>query len=351
MDLSVFPRREVLRWELFVRTILALSVPLLIGYALNGDLSGILAALIAGLASISYLGPDAGLFGWAVFAAVGTAASALLGFLVSGASGPVQLIVVFALFTGLGAAMLAGLLSQLAFTPLAMIGLLIIVLAEGSLTVEIAAQVCAGAGWALLLIAVLPRWSGWPRLPLPIEALRPDLALLRRMIRRPRWAEWGFPLLLGALATAVLVAADILNDGTRPYWAVLGLIGALGPVAANTRRASWQTVVGTVVGVVGALLLLALPLSQGQALAISSALGFLGVLVLLSHGVLSKAALTVLVLVMIAILTGDDPADVAGLRLIDYLIGAAVAMAAAGVAEYLAQRLEEDRPAEVDVAG
>ena len=171
------------------------------------------------------------------------------------------------------------------------------------------------------------------------------------MIRRPRWAEWSFPLLLGALATAVLIAADFLNDGTRPYWAVLGLVGALGPVAAKTRQASWETVIGTVVGVVGALLLLALPLSQGQVLGISFALGFLGVLVLLTHGMLAKATLTVLALVMVALLTGDRPADVAGLRLVDYLVGAAVAMMAAGLAEYLAQRLEEDRPAEANVVG
>ena len=81
-------------------------------------------------------------------------------------------------------------------------------------------------------------------------------------------------------------------------------------------------------------------------------LGLAGVLVILPNGMLSKALTTVLVIVMIASLTGDDPGDVAGLRLLDFLIGAAIAMLAAGLAEFLAQRLEEDRPEEqVDIAG
>jgi uncharacterized membrane protein YccC len=67
---------------------------------------------------------------------------------------------------------------------------------------------------------------------------------------------------------------------------------------------------------------------------------------------LSKALTTVLIIVLIAGLTGDDPGDVAGLRLIDFFFGAAVAMLAAGFAEYLAQRLEEDRPAQqAEIAG
>lgn len=351
MDLTPFPRRQVLRWELFVRVILALLIPLLIGVIANGDLVGLLAGVIAALIAISYLGPDAGLFGWSVLAAAGTALAAMGGLLIGAAHPALQLAVIFALFTALGAAMLAGLISQLAVTPVAFIGLITIVLGDGNLTPGAALLICGGAVWSLFLIAVLPRWSGWPRLPLPSQALQPDVQLLRRMVRRPQLRLWGFPLLLGALATGVLLLAWIFDDGARPYWAVLGLVGALGPVATKTRRDGWQTVGGTVLGVFAALFLFELPLADGAALTIGLLLGFLGVLVMLTHGLWSKALLTVLVVVLIAVLTSDAPGAVAGLRLVDYLLGATAALLAAGLAEYLAQRLEEDRPDEANIVG
>jgi hypothetical protein len=346
MDLSAFPMSVLLRWELLARASLALFVPLGVGFAVSGDLSGIVAALVAAMVSLSCLGPDVRSLPWSGLAAVGTAAATLIGIAMGGANLGLQFLLVFGLFALLGVAMLAGMISQLAVTPIAFLGMIAMVLAGGQLSVAVTVQVCAGAAWAFVLIVVLPRWSRWPRLPVPAAALLPDTELIWGMVTRPSIRRWGFPLLLGVLASAVLYGASILNDGSRPYWAVLGLIGALGPAASKTREAGWQTVVGTALGVVVALLLFQLPFADGALLVVSLALGLVGVLVLLTNGLLSKALLTVLVIVLVAILTGDDPGDVAGLRLLDYVIGAGIAMLAAGLAEYLAHRLEEDRPAE-----
>jgi hypothetical protein len=352
MDLSAFPRKILLRWELVVRGALALLVPWGIGYAVNGDFSGLLAALVAALVSLSCLGPDVRSLRWSTIAAVGSVASTVLGLFLSSQALPLQFLLIFVLFAGLGAGMLAGLISQLAFTPIAFLGMIGMVLAGDDVDGTIILLALGGAAWALLLIAIVPLWQGWPRLPIPADKLAPDTDLLRRMVARPRWKEWGFPVLLGGLAAAVLYGANLLNDGTRPYWAVLGLVGALGPTARKTRDDSKQTVVGTAVGVVIALLLFQLPLADGVLLLATVGLGLTGVLITLTNGMLSKALTTVLVIVLIASLTGDDPGDVAGLRLLDYLIGAGIAMLAAGLAEYLAQRLEEDRPEEqVDIAG
>jgi uncharacterized membrane protein YccC len=352
MDLSAFPRRVLLRWELVLRVALALLVPLGVGFALNGDLSWVLASLVAALVSLSCLGPDVRSMTWSAIAAVGSVATMVLGLLLSDQPLPLQFLLIFLLFAGLGAGMLAGLISQLAFTPIAFLGMIAMVLAGDDVDGAVILLVAGGAAWALLLIAVVPLWQGWPRLPIPAEKLRPDTDLLHRMVTAPRWQQWGFPVLLGALAALVLYAADFLNDGTRPYWAVLGLVGALGPTASKTRDDSKQTVIGTAIGVVSALLLFQLPLADGALLLAAVGLGLIGVLITLTNGMLSKAMTTVLVIVLIAVLTGDDPGDVAGLRLVDYLVGAAIAMLAAGLAEFLAQRLEEDRPVEqAEIAG
>ncbi len=164
--------------------------------------------------------------------------------------------------------------------------------------------------------------------------------------------DWGFPILLGVLAAVVLYGANFLNDGTRPYWAVLGLVGTLAPTASKTRADSKQTMAGTVLGVFLAMLLFQLPVGVGVLLWTGIGLGLLGVLITLTNGMLSKALTTALVIVLIAVLTGDDPGDVSGLRLIDYLFGVSVALFAAGFAEYLARRLEEGRPeAQAEIAG
>ncbi len=338
----MFPTRLLLRWELGVRVLVALAVPLLVSSLFGGILSGLLTAVVAAAVSTSYAGPDAGSLKWSTFSAFGSVVAAIGGIYFGSSASPVQLVLVFALYTVFGAMLLAGLTTQLAFTPVATLGLVTIVLSSGVLTWQTVLQIVLGAAWGLLLIVVLPRWSGWPRLPLPPGALDPDTRLLRRMVRRPRLTDWGFPLLLGALAAAVLLVAALLDDNSRPYWAVLGLVAVLGPARRQTVDAGGQVVAATVVGVLIGILLLQAPLPGEALAAVCMFCGAGGVLVLLTNPVVSRVLLTVLIVGMVALLTGADPGDVGGQRLIETVVGAAAGLLAAGAAEYLAIRLEEE---------
>ncbi|MCH9817130.1 MAG: hypothetical protein K0U64_11890 [Actinomycetia bacterium] len=195
MNFDSLPMRLVLRWELAVRAVLALLAPLIAGYLLGDIKAGLLAAIVAANVSIGYLGPDLGFFRWAVVAAVGSATASVLGVFISWMIW-LEVPFLLALFTVLGAMMLGGLTSQLAFSPVAITGLLAVSLVGGPVTATTILAIVAGAAWSLVLVAVLPRWRGWPRIPVDRNTLAPNAAILRRLFRRPSWRDWAFPLLL-----------------------------------------------------------------------------------------------------------------------------------------------------------
>ena len=348
MDLSVLPVRQLLRWDLTARVLVALLLPLLLGYLRTGTLSGLLPALVAAAVSMSYLGPDLGIFRWSVFAAVGTTITALVGTALATGDLWGRLLFIFLLMTALGSMLLAGITTQVAFGPIAIIGLITTVLLEIPVTWELVYQVVGGAALGLALIATVPHWSAWPRIPLPPGALQPDTDLLRRMWTRPSLHDWAFPVLLGVLAVAVLVIASVLGQGDRPYWAVLALITVLGPQRQRTLEEGWRTLVAALIGVAAALVLLLLPLTVLAVVLIAFAIGALGALVLLSHSLLSKAALTVMLVVLISLLASDDALAVGQERFIETAIGVAAAILAAGLAEYLSVRMEQRHPEPID---
>ncbi len=353
MDLSQLPRRALLRWDPALRVTLAIGVPLVVGAARTGTSAGFLPAVVAVLVTLSNLGPDMGdQRRWSVFAAVLTPVGAIGGVLAAQASLPLRLGYVFVLYAILGVFLLAGLLTQLAMAPVAAAGLYATVLAaDAQLTWSGVLIILVAAAWGYLLIpavAVIP----FPRLPLPDGALAPRTTILRRMFTRPTWHDWGYPLLLGALSALVLLAAAAMTDNASSYWAVTALVSVLAPAAAHTRDVGWQTVLASVGGVLLIFLLADLGWPDAVLMTISLVLGSLGVLVLLTHGTASKLLTTQLIVILVALAAGTDPADLAGLRLWHYALGIAVALVCAGAAEFLAQRLEEDRPRdEAELAG
>ena len=342
MDLSAFPARVVLRWELSVRAALAVSVPLLVGYWRGGGTSGLLAAIVSANIAIAYLGPDLGIFRWSVFAAVGTPIAILIGVSVTGPPHIGSAVYMLLLFTGFGAMMMAGLTSQLAFNPIAITGLISTTLLQGPVTATMVVHVVLGAVWSLALIAVLPRWRGWPRIPVPAGALAPNTALLRRMLRHPRRRDWAFPLLLGVLAVAVVVLAATIGGSSRPYWATIALIAVLGPNRQQTVAEGSHYMAAAFIGVAAALALLALPLPTVVAIVLVVAIGALGALVLLLRPLLAKASITFLVVSLVSLLAGLDSSLVGGERFMATALGVAVGVLAAGAGEFLASRIEDE---------
>lgn len=349
MDLSALPVKLVMRWELASRLLASLVVPLLVGFLLNGDASGMLPAVIAALVSTSYLGPDVGIFRWAVFSTVGVTVATIIGAALAGTGvWSLQLLFVFLVFTALGTMLLAGITTQAAFLPIATVGIIMTVLYSSPVTMGLVISTILGASWGLLLIATMPRWSGWPRLPLPPGGLKPDTDLLKRLWTSPSWRDWSFPLLLGALAALVLVIADLLGQGERPYWAVLALVTILGPQRQKTLDDGLQTLIAALIGVTVGIGLLRLPLPLPTVLAIGVALGALGALVIISHPLWSKTLMSVLIVVIFTVVAGDDPSDIGHERFIEIAIGATTAILAAGLAEYLALRMEQRHPEPID---
>ena len=82
------PARQVLRWDLAARLILALIVPLVVGALVSGGTAGLLSALGAAMVSISCLGGDMGIIRWSVFSAIGTIVAGVIGAMLPPASRP-----------------------------------------------------------------------------------------------------------------------------------------------------------------------------------------------------------------------------------------------------------------------
>lgn len=354
MDLSALPTRVVLRWDLAVRILLAVALPSAVAVWGGEGSAGpsLIAALVAALVSLSCLGPEVRRPAWVAVAAVGTPVAISLG-IVLGTSNTRGILVVFLLYLVQGALTEAGLISQFAWFPVATAGLLATVLtteADGVATIFLAA--CAGAAWAALLIAVVPLVLRPPRIPLPPAALQVDTARLRRMVTRPTLHDWVFPLLLGGLASVVLVAVDAMTGGFRPFWAVFALVGVLAPTAGKARSFTWQTVVSTLGGILVAAVMLASGLALGPRLLLALLMAIVGAAFLLRHGIIAKLLLTPLPVLVAAAAIGPGGSVALGYRLVEYLFGAGVGFVAALGGEWLTQRLETDRPeAQSDLAG
>lgn len=354
MDLSALPAAALLRWDLAVRLGLSLLVPMLVALGLAGSVSGsvLVVVLAAALVSFASLGPDLSDARWLTVAAVGVPVAVLLGAwsarLPSGG-----VLTVFVLFTAHGVMVRAGLLAQVAWFPVATAGLLAAMFASPDADlVATGLAALAGSGWAVLLLVAVPRVVRTPRLDLPAGAVEVDTALLQRMVRHPAWVDWLFPLMLGAVSALLLVSVNLLTGGFKPYWATLALVGVLAPTAADTRRSARETVLATLAGVVLAGLLLALPLSAAGTVSLLALLALIGALVLLRNGGVSKALLTPLPVVAAALALDADQALALGLRVVEYLVGAAAGIAVVVAADRISRRLwTQEAHADEAIAG
>lgn len=352
MDLSALPTRAVLRWDLAVRIGLAVLGPLLVQYWLTGEVlgAGLVTGLVAALICLSSLGPEVAQPRWIAVAAVGTPVAVTLG-QVLGPSDAGGVLLAFVLYLVYGALAQAGLVAQLAWFPVSTAGLIAVISPGQTSTASVAASAAAGAVWAVALMLLVPRVVRAPRLPVPPGALDVDVTRLRRMVRHPSATDWVYPLMLGGLATALLVIVDAVTGGFKPYWAVFALVGVLAPTAVATRRSTWQTVASTLGGILLAAILLAAGLPPGALLLSALALGLVGAVLLLRSGTWSKLLLTPLPVVAAAMALGPESGLALSMRLAEYLLGAGVGFLAAVCAEWLSQHLSEDRPQDqADVA-
>ena len=343
MDTSAFPTRAVLRWDLAVRLLLALVLPLAVG-ALTGGLTTtvLTATMAAALTSFGSLGPDVSLRRWDVVAAVGVPVAILLG--ASSARLPSGgLLAVFLLFAAHGAFTRAGMLSQIAWFPVATAGMLAAVLIEPDTSLgSVAIGAAAGGLLGFLLMFVVPLVVRPPRLAVPAEALAVDTERLRRMVTSPSWVDWAFPLLLGAMSAGLLLLFNVLTDGFKPYWSVLAFVSVLAPTAAETRRSAVETVGATMVGVLLAAVVLVVDVPLGAKLGVIALLGVVGALLIIRQGFAAKALTTPLAVVVAALALGGDGLVALPIRLGEYLVGAALGVTVMVVTERLGRRLSAD---------
>ena len=336
----MFPMRAVLRWDLAVRLLLSLAIPLGIGAAL-GDLGAVTVAatMAAALVSFGNLGPDLSSRRWLLVTALGVPLAMVLGVASSRlASGGV--LVVFALFTAYGALARSGMVAQLAWFPVATAGMLAALLIGPDVSLADATLgAIAGAGLAVVLGAAVPLVLRPPTLTLPPEAMEVDGDRLRRMVAHPSWRDWAFPLVLGVTSAALLVVFEALTGGFKPYWSVLAFVSVLAPTAAQTRRSAWETIGSTAVGVALAAVVLALDLGLSATVVTIGVLGIVGATLLLRQGFVSKALITPLPVVLAAASPGVDAAIALPVRLGEYVVGAVLGVVVVVLTEWAGRRL------------
>jgi hypothetical protein len=352
VDLSAFPTRAVLRWDLAVRLVLALAIPLGVGVVV-GDLGEvtIAATMAAALVSFGNLGPDLSSRPWLAVTAIGVPLAMVLG--VGSARLPSGgVLVVFVLFTVHGALARSGMVAQLAWFPVATAGMLAALLIgpEASVT-GVAVGATAGAVLAVALAISVPLVLRAPRLTVPSEALEVDTDRLRRMVRDPSWRDWAFPLALGVASAALLVVFDALTGGFKPYWSVLAFVSVLAPTTAETRRSAWETITSTAAGVALAGVVLALDLSLSATAATISLLGVVGSLLLLRQGFVSKALITPLPVVLAAAALGTDAAIALPVRLGEYVVGAALGVVVVVLTDWAGRRVTAASTQDAAVVG
>ena len=352
MDLSAFPTRGLLRWDLAVRILLSLTVPLGIGIVVDdvGEVT-IAATMAATLVSFGNLGPDLSSRPWQAVTALGVPLAMVLGVASSRlTSGGV--LVVFLLFTAFGAFARAGFVAQLSWFPVATAGMLAALLVgpEASLA-QVAVGAVVGAVLAVVLSIVVPLLLRPPPLTVPAEALDVDTDRLRRMVRHPAWHDWAFPLVLGVASAALLVVFDRVTGGFKPYWSVLAFVSVLAPTAAETRRSAWETITSTVAGVALAAVVLALDLNPSATAVTIVVLGTVGALLLLRQGFVSKALITPLPVVLAVANPGADAAFALPVRLGEYVVGAALGVVVVVLTDWAGRRVATASTEETAIVG
>lgn len=350
MDLAALPPAALWRWDLGVRMMLAVLAPVGASMVLFGELtSGSVAAVMsAALVSFASLGPDLSSRTWVAVAAIGVPVAMVLGVL-SARLGSSGALLVFVLFTVHGAMVRTGLLAQLAWFPVSLGGMLAALLATGTTGLAaVGVGAVLGSMLAVGLIVGVPLVVRAPRLPIPPEALALDTSRLRRMATEPRLRDWLFPLALGGLSAGLLLVTTALTGGFKPYWSVIAFVSVLAPSSAKTRASAIETVVASLVGVALTAAVLRLGLPQGLEVFVIVVLGVAGALLILRNGMLSKALLTPLPVVIAVAALDVDGALALPLRVLEFVVGAALGLATVVVADYLGRRLWRDRDRDRD---
>jgi hypothetical protein len=352
MDLASLPSAALLRWDLAVRLILSVVLPVLVAILVTDGLpsTAFVVAMAAALVSFASLGPDVGSPPWLGVAAVGVPVAIVAGAISTGLA-PSGTLLVFVLFTVHGAMMRAGLVAQLAWFPVSVAGMLSSLLISSSADLRAVALASVGGSvLAVLLAWLVPRLVHAPALPIPAEALVVDVDRLRRMVRSPHWRDWVFPLSLGLLSSGLLLVANALTGGFKPYWAVLAFVSVLGPTTAHVRREAGETVTASLLGVLLAGLVLTLGWGPTATMVLVIVLGVLGALLVLRNGLLSKALLTPLPVLLAAAALETNGVLALPARLAEYIAGAALAVVVAVLSERVVRALAQDRPG-ADIVG
>jgi hypothetical protein len=353
VDLSAFPPAALLRWDLAARLLLAVTLPVALSLAVTGEagVAAPTAAMSAALVSLSSLGPDLSSRTWSLVAAVGVPVAIVLGAVSTGLAATGSLLV-FGLFTVHGAMIRVGLLAQLAWFPVGAAGMLASLLFGDSVDIsDVAAGAVGGAVLALLLMWLVPKVIRAPRLAIPSEALHVDTDRLRRMVTAPRWRDWVLPLALGGLSAALLIVTNVLTGGFKPYWAVLAYVSVLAPSSAQTRRSAVETALSAVVGVLLAGVVLGAGMSLGAMVAVIVGMGVVGAVLTLRNGLLSKALLTPLPVVIAAAALDVNDSLVLPLRLAEYVVGAGLGLLTVAGAEFLGRHLSDERDTDDELVG
>ena len=352
VDLSAFPTRALLRWDLALRLLLSATVPVAVQYAVTGDVLGpaIITTLVAALTSMSNLGPDVAQGRWVALALIGAPIAMSVGVL-AGNGWAGGLLFVFVIYTIHGICLEAGLLATLAWFPISALGLVATVLSsdlpDAVSTGFAAAGGSAWAGLLMLLTAKIPQ----PSLPIPREVLTPEVARFQRLITHPTLADWFFPFLLGSLAVIVLVVTNYVTSGFKPYWAVFALVAVLGPAASKSKRDSWEVVLSALAGVLLSFVLLSIGMPPGAILATVIVFAVIGGLVIVKYSLLSKTLITPFSVIIAAAALGESAELALGWRVGEYAIGAGVGLAAAIAAEAIRSRIVADGPPEEEGLG
>jgi uncharacterized membrane protein YccC len=185
---------------------------------------------------------------------------------------------------------------------------------------------------------------------------------------------WSAVLRL-VVCVAAAQAASVLLPLERPYWITLTVAVVMKPDFGSVFARAVQRGIGTVIGVlIGAAVVAFLPLGWPQVVALAVFAGAMPIVIIRNYGLFS-AFLTPVIVILLELAHGDDPALVVG-RVTDTLIGCAIVLligylpwpstwrsgqeiggrvadVAAGVARYAAAALapvQHDRDADDDAA-
>ncbi|WP_084105220.1 FUSC family protein [Demequina sp. NBRC 110056] len=321
---TVLPASEP-RWPVALQAGITMTLPLLAGIAAGRTELGLLASV--GAFTVPYFSalPRLERLRLRPLAGLVLVASAVLGALLGPhtLAGAVGLVVVT---VGIGALVHGYRLGPPGpLFPILVYGMAGHAADAGESPVTIVACVAAGCALAVLIsIAPLVRRVHWEVTPRPLSVL----------LARPAWDRGAKELL--ARTAIVAVAGTALSllyvDPERAYWTVAAGVVVVGVVPGRGPALSrgLHRTVGTIVGVgIYAAIAAASPAPLVLALLLGT-LQFVTEIAIARHYALATAALTPLALIIVSSAEGNfGSLEVAGERLIDTAVGAAIAVATA----------------------